>query len=162
MNIIKSKVDFVLEWVSVVIFSCMTLLVSWQVFTRYILNNPSTTSEITAKYMFVWLVFIGAAYVFGKREHMNIGFIKDKMSPMVQFILNIIIEVLIALFTLAVLVFGGIYLTTKGMAQVDATLLIPLGYIYMVIPISGVLTIFYNICNILDEIKAAKEMKGEK
>ncbi|MFV0395023.1 MAG: TRAP transporter small permease subunit [Coprobacillaceae bacterium] len=97
MNIIKSKVGFVLEWISIVIFSGMTLLASWQVFTRYILNNPSTTSEITAKYMFVWLVFIGAAYVFGKREHMNIGFIKDKMSPKVQFILNIIIEVLIVL-----------------------------------------------------------------
>ncbi|WOO87081.1 TRAP transporter small permease [Mollicutes bacterium LVI A0039] len=153
MNFIKSKIDMLLEVVSVGIFSFMTLLVSWQVFTRYILNKPSTQSEILAKYLFVWLVFLGASYVFGKREHMNISYLKDKAPIGVQKKLDVCIEVLVLIFTLCVLVIGGLYLTTSGMAQVDATLKIPMGYIYMVIPISGVITIFYNIYNILEIIK---------
>lgn len=153
MNFIKSKVDLVLEWISIGIFSFMTLLVTWQVFTRYVLNKPSAQSEILAKYLFIWLVFIGAAYVFGKREHMNISFVKDKMKPLVQKELDLAIEILIIVFILCVLVFGGYFLTTSGMAQVDATLKIPMGYIYIIIPISGLITIFYNICNILEILK---------
>lgn len=157
MKKIKKIVDKILEWLTIIIFSSMTILVSWQVFTRYVLSKPSPNSEIIARFLFAWLVFLGAAYVFGTREHMNIGFFKDKAKPVVQLALNIIIELLIFIFSASVLVAGGWQLATAGMAQMEPTLLIPMGYVFMVIPISGICTMFYNVCNIIDDLSEHKK-----
>ncbi len=61
-------VDKAMEWLCIVMLAIMTVLVSYQVVTRYFFNNPSAMSENAAQYLFVWLVMFGSAYVFGSRE----------------------------------------------------------------------------------------------
>ena len=81
MEKMKKLFDRVLEVSCIALMSVMTILVTYQVITRYIFNKPSAVSEVLARYMFVWMVLLGAAYVFGLREHMNIPFVKDKLPP---------------------------------------------------------------------------------
>ena len=79
MEKMKKLFDRVLEVSCIALMSVMTILVTYQVITRYIFNKPSAVSEVLARYMFVWMVLLCAAYVFGLREHMNIPFVKDKL-----------------------------------------------------------------------------------
>ena len=81
MEKMKKLFDRVLEVSCIALMSVMTILVTYQVITRYIFNKPSAVSEVLARYMFVWMVLLCAAYVFGLREHMNIPFVKDKLPP---------------------------------------------------------------------------------
>lgn len=149
-----------LEWVCIVLFMVMTLVGTYQILTRYIFNRPSTVSEELLTFMFTWLALLAAAYVFGKKEHMRLAYFAGKVKPKNKVYLEIFSEGLIAIFALSVMVFGGVSITRLGLAQETASLGIPRGYIYMVVPLAGALTLFYNIVNIktiLDQRKQSKE-----
>ena len=97
-----------------------------------------------------------AAYVFGKREHMRMGFLADKLNKKKLTILNAIIEIIIIAFALIVMVYGGVSITSLSMTQKTASLGIPMGYIYIVLPITGIIITLYGILNIIGLIR-----KGE-
>lgn len=156
MQTIRKNLNKIAETLSIGVIGIMVVLVTWQVITRYVFNNPSAFTEQLARYMFVWLVVINAAYIFGRREHMNIGFVVGKCSPKMQKILGLVSEVIILVFMLAVLVGGGLQAVKLGMPQMDAALPIKMGIVYLALPISGILTTFYTICNIIDLIRAPK------
>ena len=67
---IKLWMDRILSVACAILLSFMTFLVLWQVFTRYILNNPAAFTEELVKDSLIWTGFIGAAYAFSTREHM--------------------------------------------------------------------------------------------
>ena len=98
---------------------------------RYFLTVRSTVSEELLTYSFTWMALFSGALVFGKRDHMRMGFLADKLTGKKRMILEIVIEVLIFLFTLAVLVIGGITITKLQFAQVTASLGIPMGAVYL-------------------------------
>ena len=157
MEKMKKLFDRVLEASCIALMSVMTILVSYQVITRYIFNKPSAVSEVLARYMFVWMVLLCAAYVFGLREHMNIPFVKDKLPPRGRIVCDIISEVIIALFGLGVMVSGGYAGAMRQMGQLDSALQISMGIIYAAIPLSGISIVFYffyNVSKLLKEFKA--------
>jgi TRAP-type C4-dicarboxylate transport system permease small subunit len=147
MDSIKRILDKTIEWICVILLSLMTILVTYQVIVRYLFNNPNAYTEIISKYMFVWLIMYGSAYVFGLREHMNIAFVREKMPAKLRIIIEIISEIIILLFTVGVLVYGGFKQMANQMVQLDATLQIPMGVIYSAVPISSCFIIFYFILN---------------
>ena len=156
MEKMKKLFDRVLEASCIALMSVMTILVSYQVMTRYIFNKPSAVSEVLARYMFVWMVLLCAAYVFGLREHMNIPFVKDKLPPRGRIVCDIIGEVIIALFGLGVMVAGGYAGAMRQMGQLDSALQISMGIIYAAIPLSGISIVFYffyNVSKLLKEFK---------
>ena len=55
------------------------------------------------------------------------------------------------------MVYGGSIITRMQMVSLDSSLHIPMGVVYGVIPVCGVLIVFYCICNILEELNKAKE-----
>ena len=63
MKIIRSMFDKCIEAVSIGIFALMVLLVTFQVFVRYVLNSPSAFSETLTRYLFVWLGWKTGSYV---------------------------------------------------------------------------------------------------
>ena len=67
---IKKGMNFLLSRIAAVLLSTMTLLVLYQVFTRYVLNSPAAFTEEIVRYLLIWTGFIGAAYAFSTRQHM--------------------------------------------------------------------------------------------
>lgn len=159
MTSVKNLIDKIVEWFCISIMGIMTLLVTWQVITRYFFNNPSVITEQLAQYLFVWLVMYGAAYVFGKRDHMAIVFLVDKMPPGLKKIVSMIQEIVIAVFALGVMVYGGYKTTIRQMAQMDAALKVPMGVIYSAVAIGGLFIIFYSVYNIVTLAKTKFETK---
>ena len=60
---LRSQIDSVLEKILVIIMSSMVINVLWQVFSRYILTNPSSFTDELARYLMIWVGVLGAAYV---------------------------------------------------------------------------------------------------
>ena len=76
--------------------------------------------------------------------------------------LSILSEVVILIFSLTVLVYGGINITSLTMKQISAALGVSMGYVYMVLPLSGVLMIFYGVNNILNIIKEKNNVETKQ
>lgn len=149
----KNILDKCIEKFIIIILTIMVIVALWQVASRYVFNSPSTISEELLRYCLIWLAMLGSAYMFGLREHMSMTFLVEKFNDNVIRNLSILSEVVIIIFSAAVLLYGGINITLLTMNQLSAALGIPMGYIYIVLPISGVLMIFYGINNILNIVK---------
>ncbi|WBW50423.1 TRAP transporter small permease [Peptoniphilus equinus] len=153
MNKIKQVMDKLLEIICVVVFSSMVISTTYQVVVRYVFNSPSAYSETITKYLFVWLILYSAAYVFGKREHISIGVLKNKLKGKNQQVVEILIEFIIIIFAVVVMVYGGFNVASMNMLQYDSILGIPTGFAYSCIPISGILIIFYSVYNLSTLLK---------
>ncbi|WP_221387956.1 TRAP transporter small permease [Clostridium perfringens] len=153
MKKLRNILNKTIEVICMALLGFMVVLGTWQIITRYLLNNPSTISEDLLIYSFVWMALLGSAYVFGKKDHMTMVFFRQKLdnkSPKVKFILSVMTEVVILIFSALVLVLGGIQISNLAMGQISPALGIPMGYIYLALPFSGIITIIYNILNLVD------------
>lgn len=157
MEKIKYCFDKFLEYSCIILMSCMTALVTYQVIVRYFFNRPSVISEVLSKYMFVWMIFLCSAYVFGLREHMNIPFVKDKLNNRSKKLCEIISETIIFLFALGVMIIGGYFGALPQMEQLDSALQISMGFIYLVIPIAGICILFYYLYNLKNILKGGEK-----
>ncbi len=153
MKKLRILLNKTIEIICMTLMGFMVILGTWQIVTRYILNNPSTISEDLLIYSFVWMSLLGSSYVFGKKDHMTMVFFRQKLenkSPKAKFILGLITEIVVLIFSLLVLVLGGLQISNLAMGQISPALGIPMGYIYIVLPLSGMITIVYNILNLID------------
>ena len=88
---------------------------------------------------------------------MRMSYVADKFTGFKALIMGIASEVLVMVFSGAVMVYGGIAITKLTMTQVTASLGVSMAIIYVVVPISGVLIMIYNVLNIAHLIKEYKK-----
>ena len=151
----QKKLNRVLEVFLVVLVSVLVVDVLWQVFSRYLLSSPSSFTDELAGFLLIWVGVLGAAYVSGKKEHLAIDIVLQRSSPARKKRLQTFIHILVLLFALTVMVVGGIILMyTRFILEVkSAALQLPLGYVYVILPISGLIIMFYEAYHILDLVK---------
>ena len=147
---LKFVVDKILESLLGTLIVVMVILALWQIFTRYILKNPASFTTEFLRYALLWLALLAAAYCFGKKAHLAIVFLKEKFSGKLLLIINIFTELTIIFFALTVLVYGGTQGVIMAKAEMSPTLFIPISYIYIVFPVSGVFIVFYSLINLID------------
>ncbi|MBK5196066.1 MAG: TRAP transporter small permease [Proteiniphilum sp.] len=155
----RETIDKTLEWALVFLMSVLVMDVLWQVTSRYVLNAPSSFTDELAGFLLMWVGLLGAAYVAGKREHLAIDLLIQRSSPKRKFKLEIIIMVIIIVFAVTVLIVGGSWLTyTRFYLSVSSAALgLPLGYVYLVLPISGLLIAYFNMDNMVKMVKANRK-----
>ena len=151
MKKIHNALTIWIERILVLIFALLVLDVLLQVGSRYLFGQSFSFTEEFARFALIWLSIIGAAYLNSKREHLSMDFLYRQFSSTKQIKATKIIELLMALFALVVMVIGGFNLVyiTLHLGQLSPALHIPLGYVYMVVPISGLIIIFFSIYNIM-------------
>lgn len=164
LTAVRHYLDKILSTVCAIIFAAMVCIGTYQIVIRYFFNRPSTVSEELLTYSFTWMALLSAAYVFGKRDHMRMGFLADKIKGTKSTVLNTAIEVLILAFAGIVMVYGGFSIMKLTMTQVTASLGISMGVVYTAVPLSGILIMIYGVLNIIDIIKdgtsGSKKVQG--
>ncbi len=68
MLTLKKAVDKTIECLTCTLMAVMVFVAIWQVFTRYVLNSPSTFSEEFLRYSLIWISMLGGAYAFWKKS----------------------------------------------------------------------------------------------
>lgn len=147
---LRACIDKVISAVCCFLFAAMVVIGTYQIVTRYIFNSPSTISEELLTYCFTWMALLISAYLFGKREHMRVAFLADKVTGQAKLILNVATECLIVLIAAVVLVYGGFRIMELTLIQKTASLGISMGSVYSVVPLTGILTVIYGLMNIVD------------
>lgn len=135
-----------------ILMSVMVIAVVWQVFTRFVINSPSTFTDELSRYLMIWIGIFGGAYTFAIKRHLALEMLMPKLNLKNQYWLQIFINLLVVIFAYAVLVYGGssIVSSTLEYNQISPSLTlfgneILVGYIYLVSPISGAFIILFGV-----------------
>ena len=159
---IRKAMNTVVSTICIVLFAVMVVVGTYQIITRFVFNNPSTISEELLTYTFAWMAIFSSAYVFGKRDHMRMTFVADKLPKEQRKILEIVIELLIIAFAVIVLIYGGFTIMGLTMTQKTASLGVMMGVIYAVVPICGILIAIYGVLNVIDLCAGYENTEEEK
>ena len=158
---LRKKIDKILYIILAFVMAILVLDVLWQVASRYLFNAPSSFTDELAGFLLIWVGLLGAAYGTGTKIHLAIDLLPSKLNFRRRKYLEVVINSLIAVFALVIFVIGGTWLvyTRFYLGQISAALELPLGYVYLVLPISGVLMIFYAVSNTFIFFETAKSEK---
>ncbi|MDO5735721.1 MAG: TRAP transporter small permease [Propionibacteriaceae bacterium] len=149
MNAVKNVLDKVLYWITVALFAVLVVIVVWQIVSRQVLQAPATWTDEGARVTFVWLGLFASAFVFGERGHVAVEFVVRKFSASKEKVIAIVVQVIVLLFALVVLVWGGWRASQNAWTQGLSALPFTFGQMYLALPVSGVLMAFYSVYYIL-------------
>ncbi len=143
----REKIDYYLGRFLALLMAVMTLDVLWGVFTRYALGQQASWSEELARFLLIWIGILGSAYASGKNMHLAIDLVSPKLEQPSKVKLESLIRILILLFAFTVLIIGGFRLIyiTQVLGQTSPALQVPMTMVYAVIPLSGLLIIYYKL-----------------
>lgn len=149
----KKQIDKTLGILLIILMGFLVIDVVWQVAARYLVKSPSSFTDELARYLLIWVGLFGSAYALGKKKHLAIDILPSRLSGQKKKNLYLVINSIIILFSLTVLVIGGIRLVyvTLSLDQISPALGLPLGYIYLALPLSGLFMIYYSLHDILTE-----------
>lgn len=159
----KETIDKYIGHFLVLLMFVMLISVLWQITTRYFLEVSSAVTDELARFLLIWIGMLGAAFVAGKKWHLAIDLLPSKLIGKPKIALEVSINLFIILFALFAMVIGGVRLVyiSHLLGQTSAAMQLPLGYVYMILPISGLLIIYYKVDDIFSILKASPQQAIE-
>ena len=154
----RNRLDSFLTNLLIILMSVMVLSTLLQVFARFINLNVPFTEELTI-YAMMWVTLFGSAYAFGLRKHIAIDALISIIDDSLKWKLEIVIELLVAVFAILILILGGSWFTyiTFKLGQLSPVIEIPKGWVYLALPVSGLIILIYNMLNIGTVLSKNKE-----
>lgn len=146
---VERAVEQGVRWIVIVLMLVMTVTVSLQITFRYLFNVPLGWSEELARFAFVWVSFFGASALMRVREHINVTVFVDNFPPRLR-AGCVVLANLCALIFAYYCVVGGIALTTNEWGQLAPAMQIPMGWVYLVIPVAAVLMTIWILLQTLE------------
>jgi len=145
MKKLYQKVPNLFEILSMIFLAGILLAVVLQVFFRYVAQLTVPWTEEVARYLGIWMVFMGAAVAVAHEAHIKITFFLERLPDGVRKIFNLSIDGVMFLFTLIVFL-GSIQLIRLNWAQEAVTFPMSVGVLYLAIAISsGFILIFLTV-----------------
>lgn len=130
------------KWALILILGAMSILVFANVSLRYLTNFSITWSEEVARYLMIWMTFVGAGLVLRFGGHVAITNAQDAMPKPVQRILRVAIAILLFAFFAVMLWMGHEYMG-RTQAQLTPATRISFSYVYAAMPIGFILLIVH-------------------
>lgn len=158
----RDIVDRITAFLTCSLMVAMVLVACWQVFTRFVLNAPSTLSEEFLRYSLIWLTMLGSAYAYGKKKHLAVVFVARKVPQKYKLYVDLLVEAIVLAFILVILIYGGIQAYQNSVGQVSSALNMPIQYLYLSVIVSGVLFLFYAVIHIIEHFHNNKKLKNRK
>lgn len=164
MDRAKALADRVLAAFLIALMGASVINVLWQVFTRFVLNAPSSFTQELARFLLIWIGILGAGYAVGQRDHLALELVPERLTGRRREWVQIAIQGCIVAFAVAVLMGGGLRLVyvQLTLGQTSASLDIPIGYVYSVLPLSGAVMVFYALVHISDHLRALRNDSSDR
>jgi len=151
----------VLYWFSVAAMSVMLIVIFAQVISRYVFNWTPEWSEELARYLFVWVTFIGSALIMGESGHLAVQFVPNHFKgTAVGKALEVLINLCGYVF-IFILFFQGAKMTRVMTFQISPGMEIPMSWVYAVIPLSSALMLLYLVKDTVRIVKGFSGPGGE-
>lgn len=135
------------EITSVILLSVILIAVSTQVIARYAFQAPLFWGDELARYSYVWLAFIAATFISGRRAHVRVGILDGVLSDRQARILECGAQLVVAGTCLAVVIFSYEWLLKSARPRSSA-LRLPMIWLYGGVWLSFALIAFHSFVNI--------------
>lgn len=127
----------------------------WQVVTRYVLNDPSIWTEECARYLYVGVVFFGAAAAVSDRSHIGMPFIVERLPTGARLVTGLVTQALSVVFCVAIVIWG----TRAAIREMDlpsVAMEIPMGVVLAIVPVAMTCTAARILLNMAEDIRDAR------
>ena len=138
MKTIITFIDRLIEAALAALMAVMTGVVFVGVLWRYVLLRPLGWTEEVGRFCLIWASLLGMYLAYRRFEHIRVDAITNRMHPTIRMQLHVVSTCLMAVF-LAALTVEGFNYSSAFLNSQSAILGIPLGVVYLALPISGVL-----------------------
>ena len=155
MNLMKRLMGGFFEAAGILLVAVIVVVVFAQVLARYVFHYPLPWGEEVVRFAFVYLIFVGAVVGMKNRAHLNIDFLLVALPPRARRLLNLLVNVLVAVFLGFVIVQGGKFVRMSG-TQGTPYLQIPMSYAYAVIPFGALAMLYYLVRQTVELLKSGK------
>jgi TRAP-type C4-dicarboxylate transport system permease small subunit len=137
-------------YILVVMMIVMTLTVIVQVFLRYVFSFSLSWSEEVARYLMIWVAFLGGSLALPKGLHIGVEFLITRLSPSARRRVSIFSKFMILVF-LTYLIVGGFKITWAVRDQSSPALLFSMAYAYLSAPVGGFFMALQTIHSLVEE-----------
>jgi TRAP-type C4-dicarboxylate transport system permease small subunit len=156
MSKIVKTLDLILKYIIVTFSISMVLIIFAQVITRYLFKTPLSWSEELARYIFIWVIFLGTAVAVGKNNHIVIDFIIRYLPERYKVFGDLVVNVIIAIY-LVIITYSSYKVLPVVASSLTSALQISYSYVYAALPISSLITIVYLLDNIFSDISELRK-----
>ncbi len=142
-----------------VLFGVMLFAVLiWQVVTRYLLGDPSAYTEEAARYLYVGVVFFGAAAAVGDRSHIGMPFLVERLSPGPRLAVSLLTQALTLAFCAAIILWGW-RAAAREWDLPSMAMEIPTGLVLAIIPAAAAIMAIRTLACMAEDVRAFR--RGE-
>jgi TRAP-type transport system small permease protein len=138
------------RWSGIAAAVTMTVLVFLQVIYRYVIGDSLSFSEELARYMFIWSVAMGSALALRTRSHIGVELLVERLPESLGNRAKLLANALNLAF-FALLVWFGFDMVLETMDQESPAMELPLGYVYLSVPLSAIVLLICEIQNALED-----------
>lgn len=135
-----------------VMLTILVIVVLIAVFFRYVLGDSLPWSEEVARYLCIWVGFIGASVALSRRVHIGVEFFVDRLRPELKRQIKLAAE-FVMLGLLLFITYFGIELVIFQIPQRSSALLISMAWPYASVPAGTLLMIVQCLTLILEDWK---------
>ena len=145
------------EWVLALLFGAAIVIISAQVIFRYVFNSSLSWPEEIARYLFTWMIFLGAALALRDKTHIAVAVVRDKLPAAFQHRARLVTHGIILAFLVLLFVLGLMLVHhTRGTQSEVLALPVNLVY-YAALPATVLLGIYYTTANILALLRGGSD-----
>lgn len=160
MKKIEKALDLAMSTITSAVMLVLIIFGTWQIFTRWILNNPSTFTEELLRYLLIWAGMIGAAYCFFHDKHVKLTILTSRLSGMPLKVISVVDDIIVLIFVAYVYIYGGVQMVAANTEQLTAVLRLPMSLIYGCLPASGIFVVLAKILRYLSIFMERGNEKG--
>lgn len=154
----RRGIERLVRWTVILLMFIMTILVFVQIVSRYVFNMPLGWSEEMARFSFVWVSFLGASALMQVREHINVTVFLERFPAWLR-AACLFTAGLGALVCIYFFLAGGVALTVNEWRQLAPATELPMGWVYLVIPLSSALM---GLWVLIQTVEAALKLGGRR
>ncbi len=158
MNAIRRISSLINQGVEYLLFGLgftMAGVVAVQVFFRYVLNQSLFWSEELARFLLVWLTFLGASVAYHRKANPGIDVLYARMRPTFRRATALLIH-LVSIGLFAVMIFYGWRFADFVRLQISPALGLPKWIVMSVIPASGAILMVHGVVFFLEDLKRGR------
>jgi len=156
---ISNYLNSIIKVIIFLMLAAMTIIITAQIICRVFFTALSWTEELS-RYLLVWGSLLAATVAYKQGAHIAITFIVEKLKGQRRKAISILANIISIIFFL-IGIYYGIKMISLQIYQTSPALLIPMKIIYLCLPLSFSIMLYYGIVNLIGELIMSKEVNGE-
>lgn len=156
----SDTLNVIIRILTIAAFSLMVVVTFMQIIYRFVLLKPIPWSEELARYLFVWITFLGSGVAVKNKGHVGVELVIDRLPKELRKI-SLIIAFIVCVVFCILMVTNGVTMVQRTMNQRSAAMSMPMSYAYIAIPIGFILMAMNFLVHIFQLMRGEEEEQDD-